>query len=95
MTKKKELFIKEEEVEKRGLKSASIGDQKLVNVELLGGKYDGIIQEMPEIKAKRMVHFGKAKYAPGKAKVVDPEFHEQEARNLAQKRKDAEAKVEK
>ncbi len=95
MTKKKELFLKEEEVEKRGLVNASVGTQKLVNVELIGGKYDGIIQEMTEIKAKRMVHFGKAKYAPGKAKVIDPEFHEQEARNLAQKKKDAAVETEK
>ncbi len=89
MTKKKDVFIKEEEVEKRGLKNLSIGTQKIVNVELIGGKYAGIITEMPELKAKTMVEYGKAKYAPGKAKVIPPELHEMEARKLAEKRKDA------
>ncbi len=97
MTKKKETFKTKEQIERDGNVNLSVGTQKVVNVELIGGKYDGIIQEMPQLKAIDMVKYGKARYAPGKAKVIEPPDHENEARKLrkAKQNKEAEARLTK
>ena len=95
MTKKRETFKTKEQVEKDGNINLSVGTQKLIKVRLIGGKYDGIVTEVPALKGENMIGYGKAEKVGPNAKVIPPDQHENEARKLAKKRKDAEAKAEK
>ena len=94
MTKKKDVFKTKEQIEKDGNIPLAVGKQKLIKVRLLGGKYDGIVTEVPELKGLNMINYGKAEKAGPGAKIIPPEQHENEARNLrkAKQNKEAEAR---
>lgn len=91
---KKDIFLKEEQVEKEKRVNLSVGTQKQIKVRLKGGKYDGIVTEIPELKARNMIGYGKAEIAGPNAPVIEPENHENEARKIkkAKEEKEAEAR---
>ena len=92
--KSKETFKTKEQVEKDGNINLSVGKQPTMNLRMIGGIYDGVVQKTPALKGLEMIKNGKAEEVGPKVKVIEPPEHEREARRMRDVKKNAKMKLD-
>lgn len=92
MTKKKEVFLTKEQVEKEDRINLSVKEQPTIKLRMLKGHYAGVVQDTPKLKGLEMIKNGKAELAGPGVKAMPPETHEMRARTFRAEKEEKENK---